>query len=100
MTFGNAAIRHGLSLIVFLKWIDYSSVCPVPSTPILDIPTLISDTMKSNLLLELVSENYILEINFFNGRFLSMCQLIAFKYQTLIFVPCFWLYFATKFALI
>ena len=26
MTFGNAAIRHGLSLIVFLKWIDYSSI--------------------------------------------------------------------------
>ena len=24
MTFGNAATRHGLSLIVFLKWIDYS----------------------------------------------------------------------------
>ena len=26
MTFGNAAIRHGLSLIVFLKWIDYSPI--------------------------------------------------------------------------
>ena len=25
MTFGNAALRHGLSLIVFLKWIDYSN---------------------------------------------------------------------------
>ena len=24
MTFGNTAIRHGLSLIVFLKWIDYN----------------------------------------------------------------------------
>ena len=24
MTFGNAAIRHSLSLIVFLKWIDFS----------------------------------------------------------------------------
>ena len=26
MTFGNAAVRHGLSLIVFLKWIDYSRI--------------------------------------------------------------------------
>ena len=25
MTFGNAALRHSLSLIIFLKWIDYSS---------------------------------------------------------------------------
>ena len=25
VTFGNAAIRHGLSLIVFLKGVDYSS---------------------------------------------------------------------------
>ena len=25
MTFGNAAIRHGLSLIVFLKWINYNN---------------------------------------------------------------------------
>ena len=24
MTFDTAAVRHGLSLIVFLKWIDYS----------------------------------------------------------------------------
>ena len=38
-----------------------------------------------------------LEINFFIGRFLSMCQIIAFTYQMLIFVPCFFLYFATKF---
>ena len=24
MTFGNAALRHSLSLIIFLKWIDYN----------------------------------------------------------------------------
>ena len=26
MTFGNAAVRHSLSLIVFLKWIDYIKI--------------------------------------------------------------------------
>ena len=28
MTFGNAAIRHGLSLNIFFKWIDYSCTLP------------------------------------------------------------------------
>ena len=31
MTYGNAAARHGLSLIVFLKWIDYSFLYMIPS---------------------------------------------------------------------
>ena len=53
VTFGNAALRHGLSLIVFLKWIDYSCKDPEESDndcPSVTYPSsrLATITRKSN----------------------------------------------------